>query len=254
MAPIIEWISKVKELLKQSPLAANSCFGLILFVLEKIVEIEFVCPCKPTWNPWHVSAFFVVPAVIVFVLISYIQSCGFKQYSCEAFMKSLVPTILWLILLFLDGRYVACAHTSWSGKYEIDNASLNRWCNPSNSTEGSLTDTQAYYAYSQYAGIMAALGLAVVYFGYLCIICKDQKNTNETTNVNELEMFSPKLDGIVPKPDEIVPKPDEIVPKPDEIVPKPDEIVPKPDEIVPKPDEIVPKPDEIVSKPENPIH
>ncbi|XP_041852669.1 uncharacterized protein LOC121647378 isoform X2 [Melanotaenia boesemani] len=213
MAPVIEWMSKVKKEMKNSPLATNSCFGLILLGLEKIVEIEFSCPCNPTWNPWIVSSFFVAPAVIVFLLMCSIQGIKCKQFPYKAVMHSAFPGILWVILLFIDGQYYACAKTSWPGKYEVlDNPPFQRWCNPSNSTQNSLTDTQRWYSHSQLIGISMALGLACLYSGCLLVIyfCCEKNTKETTTDDTELENFVPKLDEIVRKLDDIVLKLDNL--------------------------------------------
>ena len=146
---IEQWLSKVLAVIKTSPPAANFCFGLVLFCFEKIVEIEFLCPCSPTWNRLLASAFFVVPALIVFMLMCVIKGRDFEDPWTYVLYVT-VPSITWLVIVFLDGRYYACARTSWSGKYEIiDSSEPQHWCKPANSTEERLIQTQGWYAESQ---------------------------------------------------------------------------------------------------------
>lgn len=154
-----KWLSLVSSVLKQSSLATNFCFGLILLMLEKIVEADFACPCEIGSNMKHTILFFTVPPGIVFFLMLAIkypcklcksgESCKFFQsckscefcqsckscescQSCdssktcklcncigEAFIYSIVPALTWLVLIFIDGRYYACLRTNWKGKYEI---------------------------------------------------------------------------------------------------------------------------------------
>uniref|UniRef100_A0A672IMV6 Uncharacterized protein n=1 Tax=Salarias fasciatus TaxID=181472 RepID=A0A672IMV6_SALFA len=93
----------------------------------KLVELEFECPCHPTWNGVFSSAFFFIPAGMAFTLMLIIQGCR-----CETFiLSSFVPAIVWLILLFLDGRYFACAMTDWEGRFvQLDKAAPQKWCEP----------------------------------------------------------------------------------------------------------------------------
>ncbi|XP_056881452.1 uncharacterized protein LOC130521725 isoform X2 [Takifugu flavidus] len=45
--------------------------------LEKLVELEFECPCNPTWNKRLSSAFFIVSTIMAFILMFIIQ--GFRR-------------------------------------------------------------------------------------------------------------------------------------------------------------------------------
>uniref|UniRef100_A0A667WBX1 Uncharacterized protein n=1 Tax=Myripristis murdjan TaxID=586833 RepID=A0A667WBX1_9TELE len=113
-----------------SPLVSNVAFGFILMGLEKLMEVEFECPCNPRWNGLFSSAFFVIPAVMAFWLMLIIQGCRYDR-GCPRTMciSSFVPPIVWLILLFLDGQYFACAMTDWWGRFVIvDKAAPQKWC------------------------------------------------------------------------------------------------------------------------------
>ena len=127
-----QWLSRLKREFGNSPLVSNVAFGFILMGLEKLVELEFECPCDPKWNGLFSSAFFVIPAVMAFMLMLIIQGCRYDR-GCPitVSISSLVPPIMWLILLFLDGQYFACAMTDWIGRFVIvDKAAPQKWCEP----------------------------------------------------------------------------------------------------------------------------
>lgn len=148
MADKQAWISKVKSEFEKSPLVSNSFFGFILFCLEKSVEVEFACPCLPTCNAMFALAFFIVPAFLVVLLMINIQGCKSK----ENVFFSMLPAIVWFILLFLDGRYFACAKTTWSGRFVIlDKAAPQKWCEPTdhNKTQERMIETQRMFSLSQ---------------------------------------------------------------------------------------------------------
>uniref|UniRef100_A0A3B3VCM7 Uncharacterized protein n=1 Tax=Poecilia latipinna TaxID=48699 RepID=A0A3B3VCM7_9TELE len=151
------------------PNIATVGFGFIQVILEKLVEAEFSCPCHSSYNHGYGLVFFIAPSLIVFLLMCVI-SYSLKLWTCpwtwtwtcpwtwtcksiwEALIIMLVPAVTWLIIVFVDGRYYACAKTNWNGKYElIENAAPQKWCKPSNSSleRDSLTDTQFWYSESQ---------------------------------------------------------------------------------------------------------
>uniref|UniRef100_A0A674MAT7 Uncharacterized protein n=1 Tax=Takifugu rubripes TaxID=31033 RepID=A0A674MAT7_TAKRU len=131
--------------------------------IKKLVELEFQCPCNPKWNGLFSSAFFIIPAIMAFILMLIIQGrrCdessrlitqGYRRYESsrliiqgcrwdEWFKKTVsssVPAIVWLISLFLDGQYFACAMTDWEGRFVlVDKAAPQKWCKPI--SEGNFT-------------------------------------------------------------------------------------------------------------------
>lgn len=150
-----QWLTRLKNELSNSPLVSNVAFGFILMGLEKLVELEFECPCSPTWNGVFSSAFFIIPAVMAFTLMLIIQGCRCDK-GCRKTMSlsSFVPAIVWLILLFLDGQYFACAMTDWEGRFVlVDKAAPQKWCEPV--SEGDVTPqelmlrSQQLFVYSQ---------------------------------------------------------------------------------------------------------
>lgn len=134
-----QWLTRLKNELSNSPLVSNVAFGFILMGLEKLVELEFECPCNPKWNGLFSSAFFIIPAVMAFTLMLIIQGCRCDTWCRKTVsFSSFVPAIVWLILLFLDGQYFACAMTDWKGRFVIvDKAAPQKWCEPT--SEGDVT-------------------------------------------------------------------------------------------------------------------
>lgn len=134
-----QWLTRLKNELSNSPLVSNVAFGFILMGLEKLVELEFECPCNPTWNGVFSSAFFIIPAVMAFTLMLIIQGCRCDTWCRKTVsLSSFVPAIVWLILLFLDGQYFACAMTDWEGRFVlVDKAAPQKWCEPI--SEGDVT-------------------------------------------------------------------------------------------------------------------
>lgn len=154
-----QWLTRLKNELSNSPLVSNVAFGFILMGLEKLVELEFECPCNPTWNGVFSSAFFIIPAVMAFTLMLIIQGCRCDTWCRKTVsLSSFVPAIVWLILLFLDGQYFACAMTDWEGRFVlVDKAAPQKWCEPT--SEGDVTPqelmlrSQQLFVFSQVSWI-----------------------------------------------------------------------------------------------------
>lgn len=143
------WMSKLKEEFSRSSVASTLSFVLIQLVLEKLVETEFSCPCDSEYNYLHTSLCFIVPPFIVCSLM-YVSACHCKLFG--TLKLGIIPAGVWLVIVFLDGRYYACAMTDWSGKYEmIVNAEPQKWCQPlnPNSSQELLAKTQFLYSESQ---------------------------------------------------------------------------------------------------------
>lgn len=113
--------------------------SLILIALEKILDQEFVCPCDRIYNIAVCFLYGAVPTVACFVL----TLCSMKQSSktedgmiwCNSkCTKCLYPTLIaavWLVLFFLDGRYLACGLSQWEGVYaKNDTLGVEKWCKP----------------------------------------------------------------------------------------------------------------------------
>lgn len=133
-------------------------FSLLLLVVEKIIDFTFKCPCKYFLNQQIITSIFFGPFLASFVVM-FIRLRPFR-YPCsevkdrrsatpndaedsqrsneakvlrncpEAFAYCLIPPFFWILLLLLYGDYMACASTTWEGKYVKDEELGRMWCQP----------------------------------------------------------------------------------------------------------------------------
>ncbi|XP_029702567.1 uncharacterized protein isoform X2 [Takifugu rubripes] len=193
MEPKKQWFSKLKDAFSNGPLAPNVAFGFILMGLEKLVELEFECPCSPSWNGLFSSAFFIIPAVMAFTLMLIIQGCrcdessrlitqGYRRYESSRFiiqgcrcdewfkktvsLSSSVPAFVWLILLFFDGQYFTCAMTDWDGRFVlVDKAAPKKWCEPI--SEGNFTRQELMLRSQRW--IVTSQVIAIILLIFICV-------------------------------------------------------------------------------------
>ncbi|XP_029702581.1 calcium homeostasis modulator protein 6-like [Takifugu rubripes] len=162
MEPKKQWFSKLKDVFSKSLLVSNAVFGFILIGLEKLVELKFECPCSPTWNRPLSSAFFIVPAIMAFILMLIIQGCRCDKWCRKTVsLSTFVPAIVWLILLFLDGQYFACAMTDWKGRFVlIDKAAPQKWCEPI--SEGDVTPQELMLRSQEWNAMSQVIGMSLL--------------------------------------------------------------------------------------------
>ncbi|XP_029688420.1 calcium homeostasis modulator protein 6-like isoform X2 [Takifugu rubripes] len=161
--------------------------------LEKLVELEFQCPCNPKWNGLFSSAFFIIPAIMAFILMLIIQGCRWDEWFKKT-VSSSVPAIVWLISLFLDGQYFACAMTDWEGRFVlVDKAAPQKWCKPI--SEGNFT-TQELMLRSQ-EWIFKSQVIAILLLIFICMgltvylirnSCQEKKQTDSTREMQLSEV------------------------------------------------------------------
>nr|XP_023681145.1 calcium homeostasis modulator protein 4-like [Paramormyrops kingsleyae] len=175
------WLSILKEEIGKSPLALNTVIGLVLLGLEKMTELEFQCPCNPYRNAWFSSAFFVIPAMmsIIMMLIANNFRCasGKCLEQCGKLMSCVTPAVVWLTLLFFDGKYYTCAATSWEGEYvNVYSGAPLKWCKPLQVNETEMEQRRLLFKdslfWSQVAGLILLglifLGLGLYQFYQCC--------------------------------------------------------------------------------------
>ncbi|XP_014911127.1 protein FAM26F [Poecilia latipinna] len=190
-----QWLTRLKNELSNSPLVSNVAFGFILMGLEKLVELEFECPCNPTWNGAFSSAFFIIPAVMAFTLMQIIQGCRCNVWCRKMVsLSSFVPAVVWLILLFLDGQYFACAMTDWDGRFVlVDKAAPQKWCEPV--TEGDVTSqelmlrSQRLFVFSQVIGIILLIFICAGLVVYVIRESCQQEVEMQDADVAELTVL-----------------------------------------------------------------
>ncbi|CAJ1049068.1 calcium homeostasis modulator protein 6 [Xyrichtys novacula] len=186
-----QWLTRLKNELSNSPLVSNVAFGFILMGLEKLVELEFECPCNPTWNGVFSSAFFIIPAVMAFTLMLIIQGCRCDAWCSKTVsLSSFVPAIVWLILLFLDGQYFACAMTDWEGRFVIvDKAAPQKWCEPvseGDALQELMLRSQQLFVFSQVIGIILLIFICMGLVVYVIRESCRQELEMEDSDVAEL--------------------------------------------------------------------
>ncbi|XP_077481090.1 uncharacterized protein LOC144092323 [Stigmatopora argus] len=185
-----QWLTRLKDEFSNSPIVSNVAFGFILMGLEKLVELEFECPCSPTWNGVFSSAFFIIPAVMAFTLMLIIQGCR-----CSVLLSSVVPAIVWLILLFLDGQYFACAMTDWEGRFVlVDRAPPQKWCEPISdgavSRQELMLRSQQLFVFSQVLGIVLLIVICVGLVVYVIRqSCRQEVEELQEADVAELTVL-----------------------------------------------------------------
>nr|XP_005161753.1 uncharacterized protein si:dkeyp-122a9.1 [Danio rerio] len=189
--------------------------SLLLFPLDFLTDKKFSCPCNSSEKKNCLTVFvFVAPALFSFAL-TFIYLClkpkreeGKEEVNrnddeekdkikenkkknkylkyCGYIAISLIPLVLWIILMLLDGDYVACIETQWKGQYTFDDKLQIKWCKPldfipeKNETEYKNL-TLGYIEKSQKSGyiclISFSLILAVIVGVYKC--CEDKKPTEK---------------------------------------------------------------------------
>lgn len=154
------WLKILKTIFQNGPIASNVLFALVMMAVEKLVELEFECPCEgPYLNGGFVATFFIIPGGLAYVLMALLQG---QKFSCdtdnkETILRRSIPAFLWTILLLFNGSYITCAMTDWSGKYvAVDTAAPLKWCEPENGTsyQDRLKKSQDWYVYSQVRKIL----------------------------------------------------------------------------------------------------
>lgn len=182
--------------LNSSPVFSSFPLSVLLIGVEKLAELNLSCPCS-SWNKELIVLMFIGPSLFIcalmFVLLTPFRyicykhsadehfcdrlksccKCTHKEDICKclkAFVHCLIPSIMWVIFLFLDGDYLACYNTDWVGDY-VFNEKLNRkWCQPSElAYAGNENDYhQKYQAFVSNSRVVGYRMLAV--FGFLIIL------------------------------------------------------------------------------------
>ncbi|XP_026220591.1 uncharacterized protein LOC113165383 [Anabas testudineus] len=161
------FLSRLKNEFLESPLASNVVLGFILAGFEKLVELDFACPCRPLYNACFAAAYIVLPGVVASVVMLCIQGCRKTSDIKHRVLLGIVPFLMWLILAFFDGQYYACAKTYWSGRFVmVDKSDHQKWCEPDNSTlsQENMSHTQQWYFHSQLIGLVI-LVISTIAFG-----------------------------------------------------------------------------------------
>ncbi|KAH1180675.1 hypothetical protein KIL84_001609 [Mauremys mutica] len=141
------------------------------------MEVEFKCPPQKILRDWYGVLYFVVPAVVLFLLSAAFQPKCLKRCcrSCSHCLGSsfriVLPSLIWIVILLMDGRYVACLCKTDEEIIKADKTEL-----PSDS-----------YIKSQIAGLGLILGVIVLFFIYKCSRWSSDRGESDETK-DQLEM------------------------------------------------------------------
>ncbi|XP_072115287.1 calcium homeostasis modulator protein 6-like [Mobula birostris] len=136
----------------------NAAIAAILYGFEYMGQRISPCPCDPEWNATYALLAFVVPAVIFFMISlvvfpdsrralkcgprciprrdetgSYYETFSTWSKCCfviVTFLKIVVPSIIWIIILLLDGDYYTCYKDQGT-----DSHICKHFCSLKNSTD-----------------------------------------------------------------------------------------------------------------------
>ncbi|XDV22735.1 hypothetical protein PO909_027578 [Leuciscus waleckii] len=97
-----------------------------------LADYKFSCPCDSENNTLLTGLVFSAPA---FYILDKKEGKEEKRHNkkckyCIDIILYLFPPILWIIMLLLDGDYIACSQTYWKGEYVLDDKLKIKWCKP----------------------------------------------------------------------------------------------------------------------------
>lgn len=130
---------------EQDKKALFTCLSLTFFLmlLEAFFDNDFSCPCDVELNATMINLIFAGPFLFVFALVLYISitEIDSRLQLVKIVLLCLLPPLVWIALVFLDGDYVACKKTYWKGLYVYDDQHHFKWCKPTESVPGK-NDTE----------------------------------------------------------------------------------------------------------------
>ncbi|XP_058615633.1 uncharacterized protein LOC131529768 [Onychostoma macrolepis] len=176
-------VKKLQEFLKPSAIFSSVPLSLLLIGLEAMMDRLFTCPCRSDLNALITASIFTGPALFTFALMFYqLRPLTHGWFHCpqeanddtpqscfKVLASCLIPPVMWIFILLIDGDYVACSKTDWKGIYVLDRE-LN-WCKPTEEkqNENEQQDlTRKFIHQSRFAGyvvISVFSALAIVFMG-----------------------------------------------------------------------------------------
>ncbi|XP_059366303.1 calcium homeostasis modulator protein 4-like [Carassius carassius] len=198
-----EWTARLKNQLKKSPFYSNAIIGFLMLGLEKLVEMDFACPCKPVMNLVFSIAYFLVPALFSSSLMFYIHSPQCKAQYKLSTLTCIIPAVVWIMLLFFDGQYFACAKTSWAGlTVKTDISASTTWCQPLTDSNNVTEKQMVFFGFrntSQFVGLGFLLVISVILFIIGCMRCCHQTAGTKEPEAEQVEMEDPGQSSARPR-------------------------------------------------------
>ncbi|KAL6470798.1 hypothetical protein MHYP_G00219170 [Metynnis hypsauchen] len=191
-------LGKLGAFLKQHPWRSYTMLYLVLIVLEKLVEEDFVCPCRLGFTWIFFSLYLAMPLLIaanfgVYMWKSSLCADSGQQSRCECsskccvdFLTCTIPSVFWLVLFFGDGRYVACLITQLKEDH-VDSSELPpwEWCDK----QRILTDDQNQAKEAFYISKVVVFSFIsfILFVALICQCvqcCKKQAAVAQPTNTS----------------------------------------------------------------------
>lgn len=167
-------LKQLKVLLEDHPWRSYTFLNLILVVLEKLVEKDFVCPCRHGFTWAFFFLYLLMPAILSLNFGVYMwnsphwtksparrpdsptrrpdspakRSVG-RHESCVKFLFSSLPLVIWLLLFFGEGRYVACVMTPLKADYADSSDPPWEWCDSNRTLTAEQNRTKEVFLISK---------------------------------------------------------------------------------------------------------
>ncbi|KAG9266022.1 hypothetical protein AMEX_G20518 [Astyanax mexicanus] len=177
-----------KGFFKGNPWSGTVLFNLVLVVLEKLVENDFVCPCRPGYTQAFFALYLIMPMTIAFVFGVYLfqfQYSKATETQCCRDIKwkilcLLSPPIVWIILFISDGRYLSCLLADLHEKNPDSTlVPLWQWCSEGkNLTQAQQEARKAFYI-TKLAGFGCLLAIFLIILIVMIYTCLKPKTPNE---------------------------------------------------------------------------
>ncbi|KAL6470793.1 hypothetical protein MHYP_G00219120 [Metynnis hypsauchen] len=167
-------LGRLAEFFKDHPWRNYVIVNLVLVIVEKLVEQDFVCPCRPGYSGGFFSLYLVMPLLITLNVGVYMwnsdlwsgsESQRGSRRCCGKFLTCAVPSVFWLALFFGDGRFVACVMTPLKEDH-VDTIALPpwEWCDKNR----TLTDEQNHVQITFYRSKVAVFSIiSIIFLGVL---------------------------------------------------------------------------------------
>ncbi|KAF7689031.1 uncharacterized protein LOC124379206 [Silurus meridionalis] len=175
-------------------LGSVGIFSLILAAFEKILDQEFVCPCDRTYNIVVCVLYGAVPSICCFVF-TFCFMDGYSEmedermrdlHTCDKLLYSILTTIIWLFLFFVDGRYLACAVSVWGGVYaKNETLGIVKWCKPTGNETVVFTSQQDTLKWISRSQILGFIIMVLIPILLLVLHCKQRRVTQR--NISKME-------------------------------------------------------------------